>query len=113
MFQLRVGRTPPKSQGSHLDILVCFNDEVYQIHKADLKPNGVLIYDSECQVDDTNSRRTKIEIDFTGIAKKQAGGARAKNMVALGAIAHFLAVDTEIVDHLIHQKFDRKGEKIR
>ena len=39
MFQLRVGETTPKSQGSHLDILVCFNDEVYQIHKADLKPN--------------------------------------------------------------------------
>lgn len=112
MFQLRVSETPPKSQGSHLDILVCFNDEVYQIHKADLKPNGVLIYDSECQVDETNIDAQKIEIAFSEIAKREAGGARAKNMVALGAIAEFLSVDTEVVNHLIHQKFDRKGEKI-
>lgn len=112
MFQLRVGEDKPKSQGSYLDILVCFNDEVYHIHKADLKPNGVLIYDSECQVDDTNIDALKYEIPISEIAKKQAGGARAKNMVALGAIAAFLDVETEAVDHLIHQKFDRKGEKI-
>ncbi len=112
MFQLRVGESTPKSQGSHLDILVCFNDEVYQIHKADLKPNGVLIFDPECQVDDTNMNAQIIEIDFTGIAKREAGGARAKNMVALGAIAELLSVDTEVVNQLIHQKFDRKGEKI-
>ena len=112
MFQLRVGEMPPKSQGSHLDVLVCFNDEVYQIHKADLKPNGVLIYDSECQVDETNQDAQRIEIAFSEIAKREAGGARAKNMVALGAIAEFLGVDTSVVTHLIHQKFDRKGEKI-
>lgn len=112
MFQLRVGESTPKSQGSHLDILVCFNDEVYQIHKADLKPNGVLIFDPECQIDDTNQNAQIIEIDFTGIAKREAGGARAKNMVALGAIAELLRVDTEVVNQLIHQKFDRKGAKI-
>jgi 2-oxoglutarate ferredoxin oxidoreductase subunit alpha len=112
MFQLRVGEQKPKSQGSHLDILVCFNDEVYQIHKGDLKPNGVLIYDSECQVDDTNADALKFEVPLSEIAKKEAGGLRAKNMVALGAIAAFLNVDTNVVDQLIHQKFDRKGEKI-
>jgi len=112
MFQLRVGESTPKSQGSYLDILVCFNDEVYQIHKADLKPNGVLIYDSECQVDETNADALRFEIPLTEIAKKEAGGARAKNMVALGAIAEFLDVETEAIDALIHQKFDRKGEKI-
>jgi 2-oxoglutarate ferredoxin oxidoreductase subunit alpha len=112
MFQLRVGEQKPKSQGSYLDILVCFNDEVYNIHKADLKPNGVLIYDTECQVDETNVDALKFEVAFTDIAKKEAGGARAKNMVALGVIAALLDVDTEVVDHLIHQKFDRKGEKI-
>jgi 2-oxoglutarate ferredoxin oxidoreductase subunit alpha len=112
MFQLRVSEERPKSQGSYLDILVCFNDEVYQIHKADLKPNGVLIYESECQVDDTNSGAQRYEIPLVEIAKREAGGARAKNMVALGAIAAFLNVETEAIDQLIHQKFDRKGEKI-
>lgn len=112
MFQLRAGETRPKCQGSHLDILVCFNDEVYQIHKADLKPNGVLIYDSECKIDETNAGALKFDVPITEIAKKEAGGLRAKNMVALGAIGAFLDVETEAVDALIHHKFDRKGEKI-
>lgn len=112
MFQLRASETTPKSQGSLLDILVCFNNEVYEINKADLKPDGVLIYDSECQVDETNADAIKFEIAFSDIAKKEAGGLRAKNMVALGAIAALLGIETDVVDALIHQKFDRKGEKI-
>jgi 2-oxoglutarate ferredoxin oxidoreductase subunit alpha len=112
MFQLRAAETPPKSQGSLLDILVCFNNEVYEINKADLKPDGVLIYDSECIVDETNANAIKVEIAFSDIAKKEAGGLRAKNMVALGAIGALLGIETDVVDALIHQKFDRKGEKI-
>jgi 2-oxoglutarate/2-oxoacid ferredoxin oxidoreductase subunit alpha len=112
MIQVRVGETQPKSQGSFLDILVCFNNEVYQINKADLKPNGVLIYDSECQVDETNAAAQKYEIPFTEIAKKQAGGVLAKNMVVLGAVCQLLGVDPALVEDLIHRKFDRKGEKV-
>lgn len=112
MIQVRVGETQPLSQGSYLDILVCFNNEVYQINKADLKPNGVLIYDSECKVDDTNAAAQKYELPFSEIAKKQAGSALAKNMVVLGAICHLLGVDPALIENLIHKKFDRKGEKV-
>ncbi len=112
MIQVRVGETQPKSQGSYLDVLVCFNNEVYQINKADLKPNGVLIYDSEVQVDDTNAAAQKYELPFSDIAKKQAGSALAKNMVVLGAICELLGVNPELIEDLIHKKFDRKGEKV-
>ena len=112
MIQIRVGEQTPKSQGSHLDVLVCFNDEVYQINKGDLKPNGVLIYDPECKLDDTNADATHIEIPFADIAKKEAGGALAKNMVALGAIAGLLEMPIEIFEEMIHAKWDRKGEKV-
>ncbi len=112
MIQVRVGETQPRSQGSHLDILVCFNNEVYQINKADLKPNGVLIYDSSCEVDNTNADAQKYELPFGEIAKKQAGGALAKNMVVLGAICQLLGVDPALIEDLIHKKFDRKGEKV-
>ena len=112
MIQVRVGETQPRSQGSYLDILVCFNNEVYQINKADLKPNGVLIYDASCEIDDTNADAQKYELPFGEIAKKQAGGALAKNMVVLGAVCQLLGVDPSLVEDLIHKKFDRKGDKV-
>ncbi|HVF11104.1 MAG TPA: 2-oxoacid:acceptor oxidoreductase subunit alpha, partial [Abditibacteriaceae bacterium] len=112
-IQVRVGETPPKSQGSHLDILVCFNHEVYEMHKADLKPNGVLIYDSEVQAgDESEADVLKFEVPLTEIAKKEAGGALAKNMVALGVISGLLGMEADQFEKLIHQKFDRKGEKV-
>jgi 2-oxoglutarate ferredoxin oxidoreductase subunit alpha len=112
MIQIRVGEKPPKSQGSHLDVLVAFNNEVYQINKGDLKPNGVLIYDPECEVDDTNADAIKMEVPFAELAKKEAGGALAKNMVALGAIAGLLEMDFHVFEKMIHDKWDRKGEKV-
>ncbi|MBV9469922.1 MAG: 2-oxoacid:acceptor oxidoreductase subunit alpha [Abitibacteriaceae bacterium] len=112
MIQVRVGEEPPKSQGSFLDILVCFNNEVYHLNKADLKPNGVLIYDPDCEIDETNADATKIEIPLTEIAKKEAGGALSKNMVALGAIGGLLDIEAELFEPLVHARWGKKGEKV-
>lgn len=112
MIQIRVGEEPPKSQGSYIDVLVCFNNEVYQLNKADLKPNGVLIYDPDCEVDETNADATKIEIPITAIAKKGAGGALSKNMVALGAIGGLMEMDVSFFEPLIQGRWGKKGEKV-
>jgi 2-oxoglutarate ferredoxin oxidoreductase subunit alpha len=112
MIQVRLGEGKPKSQGSYVDVLVCFNNEVYQMHKADLKPNGVLITDPSCVVDETNANATQFEVPFSELAKKEAGGALAKNMVVLGTISALLGMPYEFFEDLIHKKFDRKGEKV-
>ena len=112
MIQVRVAEGRPPSQGSYVDVLVCFNNEVYQMHKADLKPNGVLVTDPDCIVDETNADATKFEIPFSEIAKKEAGGALAKNTVVMGAISGLLGMPIEPFEELIHKKFDRKGEKV-
>jgi len=112
MIQVRIGRELPQSQGSLLDVLVCFNDEVYHLHKGDLKPNGILLYDSECKIDETNAEALKIEVPFTQLAKKQAGGALAKNMVVMGSVGAVLGISFEQFEKLVHDKFDRKGEKV-
>ena len=112
MIQVRVAEGRPPSQGSYVDVLVCFNNEVYQMHKADLKPNGVLVTDPDCIVDKTSASATKYEIPFSEIAKKEAGGALAKNTVVMGAISGLLGMPIEPFEELIHKKFDRKGEKV-
>ncbi len=112
MIQVRVAEGKPQSQGSYVDVLVCFNNEVYQMHKADLKPNGILVYDPDCDVDDTNIDASKYEVPFSEIAKKEAGGALAKNTVVMGTISALLGMPAEPFEELIHKKFDRKGEKV-
>src|SRR3989338_7106617 len=47
MFQVRAGRELILSQGTELDVLICFNQEAYDLHAKDLKKRGgCLIYDS-------------------------------------------------------------------
>jgi 2-oxoglutarate ferredoxin oxidoreductase subunit alpha len=112
MIQVRLGQKLPQSQGSLVDMLVCFNDEVYHLHKGDLKPNGILLYDSECNIDDTNAEALKIEVPFGELAKKEAGGKLAKNMVVMGSVGALLGIAFEEFEKLAHAKFDRKGEKV-
>jgi 2-oxoglutarate ferredoxin oxidoreductase subunit alpha len=112
MIQVRLGQKLPQSQGSLVDMLVCFNDEVYHLHKGDLKPNGILLYDTECNIDDTNAEALKIEVPFGELAKKEAGGKLAKNMVVMGSVGALLGIAFEEFEKLAHAKFDRKGEKV-
>src|SRR3989338_30346 len=48
MFQVRASSDIFLSQGSELDVLVCFNQEAYDRHIKDLRKDGkgMLVYDS-------------------------------------------------------------------
>src|SRR5688572_11609846 len=46
MFQLRFADHPVLSVGTGLDVLMAFNEEAVDLHGADLKKDGLLIYDS-------------------------------------------------------------------
>src|SRR3954469_16111839 len=46
MFQLRFADHPVLSVGTQLDVLIAFNEEAVDLHAADLKKDGLLVYDS-------------------------------------------------------------------
>lgn len=43
---------------------------------------------------------------------REAGSARASNMVIVGAASHFLPLTPETIEDLIREMFTRKGEKV-
>lgn len=43
---------------------------------------------------------------------REAGSARATNMVMVGAASHWLPVEVETIEHFIENLFARKGEKV-
>jgi indolepyruvate ferredoxin oxidoreductase beta subunit len=43
---------------------------------------------------------------------REAGSARATNMVMVGAASHWLPVQVETIEHFIENLFARKGEKV-
>lgn len=67
-----------------LDILLAMNQAACDAYFFDLKPNGILVVDSDLVEQHPTSRI--IAIPFTEIAKQEIGRTLVANMVALGAI---------------------------
>ena len=45
MYQVRMGQEKIYSHGKLVDLLVCFNQEAWDLHWESLAPDGVILYD--------------------------------------------------------------------
>ncbi len=114
MFQLRFADHPVLSVGSLLDVLLAFNDEAVDLHAAELKKDGVLIYDSTT-FDPEKKVPSSVRlygVPLTSIATEGVGLKKSKNMVALGLVGHILGMPVESLHALVTEKFGKKGDEV-
>ncbi|MSQ12120.1 MAG: 2-oxoacid:acceptor oxidoreductase subunit alpha [Dehalococcoidia bacterium] len=102
--QARVSTTRVLSPGDELDILVAFNKEAYDNHRAAVGPLGVVVYDS-AQFTPTSDGQA-IGLAFDELARK-TGNTRAANMVVLGALTRLVGWDTSFLEQFITKRFSR------
>ena len=111
-MQARVSTEQMSSRGDALDVLVVFNDDAYEEHKDDVKPDGLIVYDSDkLQVaDDARG----LGIPFDKLAKS-TGNSRAANMVMMGALAGLVGVPQAVLEGFVRRRWGnvaRYGEDI-
>ena len=99
--QTRISTTPVLSPGDELDVLVALNLEAYENHYAEVRDGGVVLHDSAFE---THSDGRAIAIPFDELAK-QAGEARAANMVIIGALAHLVNMPLAYFEEFVRQRF--------
>jgi len=111
-MQARVSTEQMLSRGDALDVLVVFNEDAYEEHKDDVKPDGLIVYDSDkLQVAD-DSRGLGIPFDKLA---KSTGNLRAANMVMMGALAGLVGVPQAILEEFVRKRWGnvaRYGEDI-
>jgi 2-oxoglutarate ferredoxin oxidoreductase subunit alpha len=114
MFQLRFADHPVLSVGTLVDVLVAFNEEAVELHAAELKKDGLLIYDST--VFDPEKKVpagiTLYGAPFTTIAGEGVGLKKSKNMVALALLGQMFGVDIGGFKELVEEKFGKKGDEV-
>ena len=104
MAQTRLSTKHILSAGDDLDVLVCFNEEAYQNHRAEVREGGVIIYNSgDFEPDDVAN---SFGMPFSDLAKS-TGNARAENMIVLGALAHLVSMPQEILENFVRERFTR------
>lgn len=116
MYQLRISTTGPiPSQGDSFDVLVVFNKASLELNRHLLKEGTVLIYDGPGgDIDDVGETKgaTVYAVPLSKIAKEDLKNYRAKNMVAIGAMAELFDIPAKGFIEKIKDKFASKGEKV-
>ena len=107
MFQLRVGVEPVPSLGDQLDVLLAFNEEAWDLHHADLRPDGILVYDPGEHDAPSSFHGTAYGIPLDGMAG-DLNLRKGKNLIALGALAALLGFDFPELQATVKDLYGRK-----
>ncbi len=108
MYQFRLSDEPIWSHGRDVDLLVCFNQEAWDLNWDSLGPDGVILYDvTEVTVPEEYLPRAR-PVRMEALAKEIGGSLRAKNMVAVGAVTGVIEFDTTPIEELVLRRFAHK-----
>lgn len=106
-FQARICDQPVLSQGDDIDVLVSLNQEGYDKHVGELRPGGVVLYDSTTATP-TNGTEDHLlypvpvdelarSIDFT----------RGRNLVMIGAMVQLFGLPLERAEQMVRRRLGR------
>ena len=108
MYQVRMGDEPIYSHGKLADLLVCFNQEAWTLNWDALSPEGVILYDETAvEIPEEFLPRAR-PVRMEQLAKEIGGSLRAKNMVAVGAVAGVIAFNTAPIEELVLRRYAHK-----
>ncbi len=113
MFQLRGASGPARSLKQQVDVLLAFNQEAYDAYAANIKEDGLLLYDPAlCTPGDDLGDRQRAELPLEAISLAETENKRGKNMVGLGALLTFFDVPVEYGEKLCQETFGSKGADV-
>lgn len=114
MFQVRASSEPLTSQGDNFDVMVAFNGEAYERNKSLLGEGTVFVYDApggDCEPENLPGV-FMYPVPMTRLSKGDLGSIRAKNMVALGAVAELFSIPLENFRQTVREKFQKRGDEV-
>jgi 2-oxoglutarate ferredoxin oxidoreductase subunit alpha len=114
MFQVRASNEFLLSQGSDIDVLICFNQEAYDRHAKDVRKDGrgIIIYDSSSTKPEEGTHAILYGVPVSEMAKLELRNYLTKNIIFLGILSKLFGVDFGIFEKIISQRFGKKGEAI-
>ncbi len=111
-YQVRASDRLLLSQGAQVDVLVAFNQEAYDKHIKDLRPGGVLIYDSDSFSPSASVDGIAYAVPLSSLATEKVGVKLTKNIVVLGVLSELFDIPFDKFQELIKERFGRKGEAV-
>jgi 2-oxoglutarate ferredoxin oxidoreductase subunit alpha len=98
-FSIRTGVNPPLASKDELDILVALDAGTIELHRGDLKENGLIVADK--------ALNTGIK-GALGVPYKDMAGPRVENTVALGVLGSLTGIEEALLEGLIRDTLGHK-----
>ncbi|EHJ07972.1 2-oxoacid:acceptor oxidoreductase subunit alpha [Staphylococcus simiae] len=110
--KIRVSTKPVHAISDDLDILIAFDQETIEVNYHEMREDSIILADAKAKPTKPEDCKAQlIELPFTSTAK-ELGTALMKNMVAIGATAALMNLDTKTFETLISNMFSKKGDKV-
>lgn len=111
-FQIRLSAGPLYTRGDSPDILLCFNQEAFEVNVWELAKGGLLIYDPDTVTPEHTESYRLLAFPMERIAAKELKMPIVKNVVALGGMAALFDLETSHLRRLINELWARKGDAV-
>ncbi|MBI3974000.1 MAG: 2-oxoacid:acceptor oxidoreductase subunit alpha [Chloroflexi bacterium] len=111
-FQIRLSSRQLYTRGDSPDVLLCFNQEAFEVNIQELAKGGLLIYDPDTVTPERTESYRLLAFPMERIASKELRMPIVKNVVALGGMAALFGLETEQLYQLINELWARKGEAV-
>jgi 2-oxoglutarate ferredoxin oxidoreductase subunit alpha len=108
---IRVSDEPLVSPREGVDLLVALNQETIDLHKAELSPQGLLIFDAD-EVKEAPAAINSLSLSREALLPASKAGEIAVNAGACGAILGFLEVPVDGLVDLLEKTFAAKGAEV-
>ncbi|MDD4860160.1 MAG: 2-oxoacid:acceptor oxidoreductase subunit alpha, partial [Dehalococcoidales bacterium] len=110
-FRVRVSEQPVLTLSEKLDALIALNRETIDLHRGELKANGVIIHDRE-QTKFTEESAGCLDVPLNRLAMETAQNKLMVNTVAVGAALGLTACDFAQLEEVLKKEFAKAGDKL-
>lgn len=114
-FQIRFSDRPVMSSRQRIDIVVALDMESITQHSKELSENGRIIFDTSSigQIPQSEFRTPNfMDMPFTKLAMEHGGNRIMVNTVAVGAVLGILGIRLDILNRILKETFEKKGEAV-
>ncbi|HWV99248.1 MAG TPA: 2-oxoacid:acceptor oxidoreductase subunit alpha [Candidatus Acidoferrum sp.] len=117
IFQVRIGSGEVASAGDDADVLLAFYQHSYEDHISSLKPNGMVLYDTD-HVEpkaEWQQQYHHLGIPISSLTVEAIGGTakdKGKNIFALGLLAKMFDLNLPKLEALIGERFGGKDPSV-
>ncbi len=105
-FRVRVKDSRVSAITEPVDMLIAFNKESIDLHRASLTKRGIIVFDGE-KIRDIGGDSHLFAVPLTRLAEERAGNKIMANTVAVGAALGLVEYDFEILEQVLLGRFGR------